>query len=271
MARGEKRHVGSDIDDHLAAGTGRGHVQLRGARAAGHGGIHVEGAAQDGEITEDALRAVDVKGALIDVGRAQRLDLSGQIERTGARLGEDAVADAIGDIRGQGEHARPVDMHDQVGIRRRITLDTAARDREVIAALEDKTSGCQPKGVAGADSQPLIGAAWLQLDLIDRPGSRQAEVPVDSRGDSADDVKRPAGARRIIRIIIESDGRRTSAGIPDEIDSSVTRREHDLTHRGAIRNIRVSGAQLQHGARRRRYKEAHARCGCRNATQCHGG
>ena len=45
LARGEKRHVGSDIDDHLAAGTGRGHVQLRGARTADHGGIHVESAA----------------------------------------------------------------------------------------------------------------------------------------------------------------------------------------------------------------------------------
>ena len=123
---------------------------------------------------------------MVDDGRARGEELSGEIQRAAAGLGEDAVAGTVDDIRGEREGPRAIDMGDELGIGGGVAPDGASGDRIRAVALEDQTSGSEGQRVAGSDGEALPCPARLQLHLIYGPGTRQAVVVRDARSDRRD-------------------------------------------------------------------------------------
>ena len=255
LGRREKGHVGGDIDDRPSSRTRRGHVQLGGSRVADDRGVDVEGASQDGQVAGDRLVGIDIKDALVDIAGAGGEDLTGEIERARPRLREDGSADAIGDVRGEGQDSVAIDMRDKVGIHRGVALDATPGDRVSVVTLEDQSAGGQRKRVPGADVQGLSSRARLDLHLIRRPAAGQREaggefwrVGVGGAG----------GRCRIKGVIREGGARRGGAGILDEVEVAVSGREDDLATRGATGSRRIIRPQPDFRIRRRGDQQGHA-------------
>ena len=251
----EKGHVGGDIDDRPSARTRRGHVQLGGSRVADDRGVDVEGASQDGQVAGDRLGSIDIKDALVDVAGTGGKNLPGEIERTRSRLREDRSANAIGDVRGEGQDSIAIDMRDKVGIHRGVALDATPGDCVSVVTLEDQSAGGQRKRVAGADVQGLSSRARLNLHLIRRPAASQRETGGEFRRIG---VSGAGGRRRIKGVIREGGARRGGAGILDEVEIAVSGREDDLATRGAARSRRIIRPQPDFRIRRRGDQQGHA-------------
>ena len=189
---------------------------------------------------------------MVDDGRSGGHDLSGERERTAAGLGEDAVAGAVDDVRGEREHSGTVDVGDELGIGRRVAPDTSAVDRVRAISLEDQAAGGEGERVARADREVLTCVSRLKLDLVDRHVARQTSGLGDPRGYGVRDW-RDRGRNEGVAIKGLAGGIR--AVVLDEVKIAVAGRENDSGLRVVSRDRGIPCSELEHGGRGRGHEQ----------------